>query len=484
MQRLALCVFASGAWILWELGKSSAMYNYNDVMDMSFMFFDSARSGWLPPNFRIYWRGHSGVLDQTRDGRPLHGGFYDAGDTTKYGLPMATAFSFLSWGLLDFHEGYRWDQQQTARGIIRWATDYLIKCHTGKYEFYAQVGSGEEEHRRWARPEDLLKDKVRVGYVVNTTNPGSDVVGASAAAMASAAMVFQYTDPGYSNELKWRAKQLYNFGNMYQGFYSDHIPDAREHYRSTHYRDDLAWAAMWLHFATGEQWYIGEAKKHIDISMAEGVFFHTLVVDWNFVGHPACLLLYRATREYKYKRCVETYLDRWIYEFPRTKKGLSYVEFGKGHASLRDVTNSALLALAYARDMAKFKEPMDKAWTYECWALQQIRYILGDGGRSYVVGYGKNSPKKPHHRGSSCPTTPFHCDWWAFYTHHWNPNELMGALVGGPDKWDQFWDDRTNFRQSEVALDYNAAFTGALARLNQIAHTEGFWRCYSGTGWL
>ena len=28
----------------------------------------------------------------------------------------------------------------------------------------------------------------------------------------------------------------------------------------------------------------------------------------------------------------------------------------------------------------------------------QIDYILGDNGRSYVVGFGENPPKNPHHR--------------------------------------------------------------------------------------
>ena len=28
----------------------------------------------------------------------------------------------------------------------------------------------------------------------------------------------------------------------------------------------------------------------------------------------------------------------------------------------------------------------------------QIDYILGDSGRSYVVGFGENPPKNPHHR--------------------------------------------------------------------------------------
>ena len=40
--------------------------------------------------------------------------------------------------------------------------------------------------------------------------------------------------------------------------------------------------------------------------------------------------------------------------------------------------------------------------TNECWefAEKQINYMLGDNGRSYVVGYGNNPPQRPHHRGA------------------------------------------------------------------------------------
>ena len=31
-------------------------------------------------------------------------------------------------------------------------------------------------------------------------------------------------------------------------------------------------------------------------------------------------------------------------------------------------------------------------------AENQINYILGDGGRSYVCGFGNNPPQRPHHR--------------------------------------------------------------------------------------
>ena len=45
---------------------------------------------------------------------------------------------------------------------------------------------------------------------------------------------------------------------------------------------------------------------------------------------------------------------------------------------------------------------------------------------------------------------------------------LYGALVGGPkSNNDAYTDDRSDFTMNEVATDYNAGFTGALARLAQ-----------------
>jgi hypothetical protein len=36
-------------------------------------------------------------------------------------------------------------------------------------------------------------------------------------------------------------------------------------------------------------------------------------------------------------------------------------------------------------------------------------------------------------------------------------------MVGGPDKHDKYVDDRTDYIQNEVAMDYNAGFQTAVA---------------------
>lgn len=89
-------------------------------------------------------------------------------------------------------------------------------------------------------------------------------------------------------------------------------------------------------------------------------------------------------------------------------------------------------------------------------------------GRSYVVGYGKNSPKQPHHAASSCPNRPAPCGWQEFSKNAPNPQILYGALVSGPDEVDSFKDCREEYAYTEVTLDYNAGFTSVLAGLLQL----------------
>lgn len=101
-----------------------------------------------------------------------------------------------------------------------------------------------------------------------------------------------------------------------------------------------------------------------------------------------------------------------------------------------------------------------------CWATKQVGYILGDTGFSYLVGYGTNYPRQPHHRAASCPNPPAVCDWAAFNSPSPNPQVIQGALVGGPDASDKYQDSRSAYVYSEVAVDYNAGFTGAVAALN------------------
>lgn len=452
------------------------IYDYNEVIRASLMFYEAQRSGVLPDGNRVSWRGDSGLLDRTSNGSSLVGGYYDAGDTVKYGLPAAVSMSFLAWAMIEFRGSFDSAKQvEELKNTLKWGADYFIKAHTEANEFVAQVGLGEIEHDWWGRPEDLLRDYERIGIPVNTTHPGSDVAGSTAAALAATSVIFRESDPAYADELLSHAKMLYDFGKTYKGLYSDSIPDAKRTYPSTSYEDDLAWGALWIYLASANNTYLDEARDHIQPLINEHRF--PLTTDWDNVAYCVMAILHKIEPQNEsYKKFMDPLLERWITNFTYTPKGLAFAsEWG----SLRQSTNTAFLALVYSKYLRQTGGDPTKYGAYECWALSQIRYTLGEGGRSYVCGFGKDPPLRPHHRGASCPDMPATCGWDAFHSRLPNPNVIYGALVGGPDSEDVFHDDRDAYAQSEVALDFNAGFTGALAG---IASMDGIEKCYWGIG--
>lgn len=52
-------------------------YDYNRVLELSILFYVAQRSGKLPPDNRIPWRGESALNDRGDNGEDLTGGWYD-----------------------------------------------------------------------------------------------------------------------------------------------------------------------------------------------------------------------------------------------------------------------------------------------------------------------------------------------------------------------------------------------------------------------
>ena len=52
-------------------------YNYAEVLQKSILFYEAQRSGKLPANNRIPWRGDSALQDRGAGGEDLTGGWYD-----------------------------------------------------------------------------------------------------------------------------------------------------------------------------------------------------------------------------------------------------------------------------------------------------------------------------------------------------------------------------------------------------------------------
>lgn len=70
----------------------------------------------------------------------LVGGYYDAGDHVKFGLPMAYSVTMLSWSIIEFEKEITdVNQLEHALDAIKWGTDYFIKAHKQLNTLWAQV---------------------------------------------------------------------------------------------------------------------------------------------------------------------------------------------------------------------------------------------------------------------------------------------------------------------------------------------------------
>lgn len=108
-------------------------------MSKCLLFFEGQRSGRLPPNQRLRWRGDSGLADGGMGGVDLEGGYYDAGDNIKFGFPMAFTTTMLAWSVIEFGDSMPSDELSNALVAIRWATDYLLKTISQVDRIFVQV---------------------------------------------------------------------------------------------------------------------------------------------------------------------------------------------------------------------------------------------------------------------------------------------------------------------------------------------------------
>lgn len=439
--------------------KKESNYNYGEALQKAIMFYEFQRSGKLPSDIRNNWRGDSGLSDGSDAGIDLTGGWYDAGDHVKFNLPMAYSAAMLAWSVYEAEDALKESGQlEYLLKEIKWVTDYLIKCHPSADVFYYQVGNGNTDHSWWGPAEVMQMG--RPSYKVDVNSPGSSVSAAAAAALAAAAVIFADRDSSYAKTCIQHAEELFSFADKTKsdsgytaanGFYTS----------SSGFYDELSWSCVWLYIATKDSVYLDKAESYVPKWGTESqstTISYKWAQCWDDVHNGATLLLAKLTGKELYRNSMEMHLDYWTtgYNGSRisyTPKGLAWLDTW---GSLRYATTTAFLASVYA-DWSGCSAK--KVETYKNFAKQQIDYALGSSGHSFLVGYGTNSPKRPHHRTA-------HSSWAdSMSVPAYHRHILYGALAGGPDKDDSYTDDINNYVNNEVACDYNAGFVGALAKL-------------------
>ncbi|GMH17355.1 hypothetical protein Nepgr_019196 [Nepenthes gracilis] len=478
LQCLCLCLFSLP--LLRCSSVADGAPNYREALSKSILFFQGQRSGKLPSDQILTWRSDSALADGSLAGVDLTGGYYDAGDNVKFNFPMAFTTTMLSWAALEYGGKMGPQLLNSTQVTIRWATDYLLKCANARAnKLFVGVGDPNADHKCWERPEDM--DTVRSVYSVSPSNPGSDVAGETAAALAAASLVFRSSSPKYSRVLLATAQRVMQFALQYQGAYSDSLGSAVCPFYCSYsgYKDELMWGAAWLFRATKNAFYLNFLNSL-------GANDDTDIFSWDNKFAGAHVLLSRMALVNNDKNFepfiqhADDFMCRILPQSPSsttqyTPAGLIYKLSG---SNLQYVTSTTFLLTTYAKYMAASRHTFScgnvlvTSKTLRMIARRQVDYILGDNPlkMSYMVGYGANYPRRIHHRGSSLPAVASHpevigCNggFQFLYTSHPNPNILVGAIVGGPNQYDAYSDDRTDYSHSEPATYINGAMIGPLA---------------------
>ena len=452
---------------------------YSDLLNASVKFYDANLCGNDVSGNNFSWRknchtfdsqipldktninGNSSVVsvvDSDGNGKvDVEGGYHDAGDHVKFGLPAAYSASTLGWSYSEFKSAF------TATGAssqmlktLNNFNDYFVKStyldgSGNVVAFCYQVGDGKADHIYWGSPEAQKDTTTNEGYsaynrntyFATSSNPATDIVSNTAASLAAS-----YVNTSNAEHLKY-AKALYSFAK--NNSKQTAKEGASEFYNSGSYLDDMAWAAVWLYKATNDSSYLADANSYISeagYAATSPNWTHC----WNNVWNGVLVMMAEldTANSSTYWGYVSKELDHFKNDLKKT--GVYSVQDDWGSA--RYNATAQMIACIYDR--------ANNSSTYSSWAETQMDYLLGNNSNNlcYVAGFNSKSVKQPHHRAAQGQSTAEASG----YSH-----ELTGALVGGPKSDGSYHDRTVEYEYTEVALDYNAGLVGAAAGLYSIS---------------
>jgi endoglucanase len=143
-----------------NLSAAEVEINYAKALQLSLHFYEAEKCGRGITGGRLEWRGdchledekvplipmetkespgtnmsqayidkYRDIFDPDGDGTiDLGGGFHDAGDHVKFGLPQGYTASTLAWGFYEFRQAYI-DKglEDQMLDILKWFTDYFLR---------------------------------------------------------------------------------------------------------------------------------------------------------------------------------------------------------------------------------------------------------------------------------------------------------------------------------------------------------------------
>jgi endoglucanase len=299
------------------------------------------------------------VLCHQHDGRSFYGpmpdstyvdvsgGWHDAGDMLKYLITgsYATAHMLLAYELYperfgDFTNALG---QPGSNGIpdvldeARWGLDWIHKLHPAPDQLVHQVAD-DRDHVGWKMPDQDYSDygwgenSYRPAYFVSGEPQGlkqykseasgvSNLAGRSAAAMALAARIWVDRPGGevFAGQCLEAARSLYRMGRQREGFQQGNSYGAPYRYGEVTWADDMEWGAAELFKATGESFYLEDAKDYarmagtvswMPLDTAEHYQYYPFVNMGHFALHSLVDMPFRDSLASWYRSGIESCKER------------------------------------------------------------------------------------------------------------------------------------------------------------------------------
>lgn len=462
-----------------------SQHNYEYALEISTRFLGAQRCG----NSDSWLHGDCHLEDGQNVGLDLTGGWHDCGDHIKFGHTAPYTAAFLLFAYLQNPQTYPDNyspqfSEPPANGIadildeVKYETDFLIKSINNGTVYY-QVGDSTD-HNSFSEPvyqsENLPVSQGGNPRNIYFINEGaSNICGESCAALALMSIAYSDIDQTYSNLCIEKALEYYQIGKTNPASIPSTSRDGEYYYPASNWADDMAFGAISLYKATGNNQYLTDAIDYYN--NADFYLEDWYVLTDATVNQLVNLALYIETSNNQYKTAYQNHLQEMLW----MQTDCGYIHFADW-GSLTYAINEAYLALLFYKLTGNFD-----ALNF---GMSNVDFILGTHSNtdnsipenlSFLIGYDElngSFPQYPHHAGAFGYGNNA---WDLFSQEEENPGtisynyQLTGALVGGPkSECGNYNDNISDAVSNEVCIYYNAGLINALALIRLDTFIENY----------
>lgn len=379
------------------------------------------------------------ILDGAR--RDATGGWHDAGDYNKYTVNACYAVGMLLKA---------WEQNSTALaainldipesknatpdflGEIRWELEWLLKMQQPDGRVWHKIS--EHNFNYWGPPENDKSPRYYAGWSTAAT-------ATFAAVLANAARVYRAHDAAFSDRCLAAAKRAAAVLAAHPQEVSPEQSAFKTGTYELHNNSHRLWAAVELWETTGDT----DALRLFETLAARAEFDFGGPGWGNVTGLALGTYLLASRREARDPELVAR-LEKQLLE---TASRIVATAGANAHGRPLGGEiwfwggNGSVAAQTWLLHLADRIRPDPR---YRQSAQDALAFLFGRNyhARSYVTGLGHNPPQHPHDRRGE-PAWP-------------------GCLVGGGNPTGRDWkDDKDDYRQNEIAINWNAALVYAIA---------------------